>query len=319
MEIAVPHIPVLLDKALDLLQVRRKGIYVDCTTGSGGHSEEILDRLGNTGQLIAVDRDMEAVETVKDRLGLPLKNVHLFHENFKNLPIVLRRLNISEIDGCLLDLGVSSGQLDSPERGFSFRHDGPLDMRMDDRQSTTAANLVNQLSQQRLAEVFAQYGEEKSAQKIASEVVQRRKIAKFRTTQDLAELVAKIKGTGGRIHPATKVFQALRIEVNQELIGLEKFLHQVVEMLALGARLVVISFHSLEDRIVKTTFQKESGKCVCFLPGELCSCPRTEHVRILTKKPVSPTAQEINMNLRSRSAKLRTVEKIQIKKIEKPG
>ncbi len=307
---AVDHMPVLLSEVSEFLRVSKEGVYVDCTQGSGGHSEEILSQLGGTGQLIALDRDQEALDRARERLGSH-SNLQAFHQNFKELPTLLSRMGVEAVDGCLLDLGVSSDQLGSPERGFSFRREGPIDMRMDTRQETTAAQLLNEYSEEELAEIFWRYGEEKSARRIAAAIVEHRKLSKFRTTTDLAQIVEKVKGRGPqRIHPATLVFQALRIEVNQELVGLEEFLQQTISLLAPQGRLVVLSFHSLEDRIVKTVFRKAAGKCVCFLPSEFCDCPRLEQVRILTRKPVTPAPQEIESNPRARSAKLRAVEKI---------
>ena len=309
---AVEHIPVLLSQVLKFLRVRKGGIYVDCTQGLGGHSEEILVQLDGTGQLIALDRDQEALDRARERLGYRFKNLQVFHENFKDLPVLLSRLEVPSMDGCFLDLGVSSHQLDSPERGFSFRLEGPIDMRMDTRQETTAAQLLNQLSEEELGKIFWRYGEEKQARRIAAAIVEHRKLSKFRTTTDLARLVERVKGGAqGRIHPATLVFQALRIEVNQELAGLEEFLQRAISLLAFEGRLVVISFHSGEDRIVKNVFRQEAGKCICFQPAELCSCPRVRKVQILTRKPVMASPTEIESNPRARSAKLRAVEKIQ--------
>ena len=307
--IAVEHLPVLLDEVLKLLQVRKEGIYVDGTLGLGGHSEQILSRLETTGQLIALDWDREALEEASDRLG-GHDNLQLLEENFKNLPQVLDRLQVEALDGCLLDLGVSSLHLDSPERGFSFRQKGPLDMRMDQRAGTTAADLINQLSEEDLADLFRRYGEEKAARRIAAALVEGRGESLIETTPQLAEMIEDVKGPGrGRIHPATQVFQALRIEVNAELAGLEEVLQEVISLLKPGGRLVVISFHSLEDRIVKNVFRKAAGRCVCFRPQELCSCPRIAEVKILTRKPVTPSTREVQENPRSRSAKLRAVEK----------
>jgi 16S rRNA (cytosine1402-N4)-methyltransferase len=309
---AVDHMPVLLAEVSDFLKVRKEGVYVDCTLGSGGHSEEILSQLGGTGQLIALDRDQEALDRARERLGSHSKSLQVFHQNFKELPSLLARLGVGAVDGCLLDLGVSSDQLGSPERGFSFRLEGPIDMRMDTRQEATAAQLLNERSAEELAEIFWRYGEEKSARRIATAIVEHRKSSKFCTTTDLAQVIETVKGRGPhRIHPATLVFQALRIEVNQELVGLEEFLQEAISLLAPQGRLVVISFHSLEDRIVKTIFRKAAGKCVCFRPAEFCDCPRVEQVRILTRKPVTPSPQEIESNPRARSAKMRVVEKIE--------
>ncbi len=310
MDTAVEHLPVLTSESMELLQVKREGVYVDCTVGLGGHTEKILSQLQGTGRLIALDRDPEELEIVRNRLR-GFKNAECYHENFKNLPLVLSQLGIEKIDGCLVDLGVSSYQLALPERGFSFRQEGPLDMRMDRQQKSSATDLVNELSESKLAEIFRQYGEEPAAKKIAVAIVRRRKTAELRTTSQLAALVEQVKGSRrrSRLHAATQVFQALRIEVNQELAALEEFLAVAVVHLSEEARLVVISFHSLEDRLVKTVFKKEAGRCVCFRPAELCICPRKENVQILTKKPVKPSREEIEQNPRARSAKLRAVEK----------
>ena len=305
------HISVLLNESLQLLHVRPGGIYVDCTVGLGGHCEAILSQLEGRGKLIGLDRDGQALEMTRERLQERFENFRLYPENFKSLGRILQSLEIQEIDGCLADLGVSSHQLSSTERGFSFQEDGPLDMRMDQNQKTTAADLINKLPQDRLAEIFFRYGEEKAARKIARIVVEERRSSTFRTTRQLAGLVEQIKGRrfGSRLHPATQVFQALRIEVNQELAGLEEFLHEVIGSLSSGGRFVVISFHSLEDRIVKQAFRKSAGRCVCFQPGELCTCPRVENARILTRKPLVPSDPEVERNPRARSAKLRAVEK----------
>jgi 16S rRNA (cytosine1402-N4)-methyltransferase len=306
----VEHLPVLVDEVLKLLQVREAGVYVDGTLGLGGHSEQILSQLEGTGQLIALDWDGKALKEASDRLGSRHENLQLLQESFKNLPQILNGLQVQALDGCLLDLGVSSFQLDSPQRGFSFRREGPLDMRMDDRGETTAADLIDRLSEKALADLFRRYGEEKAARRIASALVQRRRQVPIRTTTELAQIVQEVKGSGrGRIHPATQVFQALRIEVNSELAELEKVLQEVISLLKPGGRLVVISFHSLEDRIVKNTFRKAAGRCVCFRPQELCGCSQMIEVKILTRKPVIPSAQEVQENPRARSAKLRAVEK----------
>jgi 16S rRNA (cytosine1402-N4)-methyltransferase len=310
--VLVEHRPVLLKESLELLNVRAGGVYVDGTVGLGGHAEEILQRLGKEGRLIGLDRDAAALKRATQRLEGQKAKSEFYNENFKNMPLLLRRLGIERLDGCLLDLGVSSLQLDTTERGFSFREEGPLDMRMDLSQKTTAANLVNELSEEELSGIFREYGEERAARRIASAIVQRRKSMRFRTTTDLATLVEQVKGRlpGSRLHPATLVFQALRIEVNQELKGLEELLGWVIGVLVPGGRLVVISFHSLEDRIVKRVIQKESGKCVCFRPGDLCVCPREERIKVLTRKPIIPSDAEIEANPRARSGKLRAAEKL---------
>ena len=305
------HDPVLYHEVLELLRVRPGRVYVDCTTGLGGHSEGILERLQGSGRLIALDRDSESLQRARTRLDAQFENFSAHHENFENLPSILATLEIQSIDGCLLDLGMSSFQLDSGERGFSFQQEGPLDMRMDRDQVLTAEQLVNELPEERLADILWRYGEEKAARKLAAAIVAQRRRAKLRTTTELAGLVERVKGRprGSRLHPATQVFQALRIAVNQELSGLEQFLTEVVQILKPGGCLVVIAFHSLEDRIVKQTFQREAGKCICRRRPELCDCPRLEQVLILTKKPVTPSASEVQRNPRARSAKLRAVQK----------
>jgi 16S rRNA (cytosine1402-N4)-methyltransferase len=308
----VEHVPVLAQEAIGLLHIQPRGTYVDCTVGMGGHSERILQRLKSGGRLVALDRDKDALEMARTRLSGYLHSLELHHDNFKNLPLILRNLGIHFIDGCLVDLGVSTYQLNASERGFSFREDGPLDMRMDLEQRLKAEDLVNRLSEEELSDIFRRYGEERQARKIASAVVESRMSGKLRSTRELAELIEAVKGgrKGSRIHPATRVFQALRIVVNQELDALDTFLSQTIALLRSGGRLVVISFHSLEDRIVKKTFQIEAGKCICFKPRELCSCPRIENVEILTRKPVKPSPMELAENPKARSAKLRAVERI---------
>jgi len=302
-----------LDEALEFLNIQPDGFYVDCTTGLGGHSKAIAARLKGSGRLIAIDRDEDSLAQARSRLEPFAGRVHFFRENFKNLPLILAHLGIRKIDGCLIDLGVSRYQLTSQNRGFSFREDGPLDMRMDRSQATTAEELVNQLSETELADLFHRFGEEPQARRIAAKIVEYRQARRIRTTAELAQLVADIKGRlrGRRTHPATQVFQALRIEVNQELEHLGRFLEQVISLLKIGGRLVVISFHSLEDRIVKQTFRLSAGVCICFRPVDRCTCPRIKKVAILTKKPVTPSPQESAANPSARSSKLRSVERLE--------
>jgi len=307
----VKHKPVLPKEVIDLLQVKPGGVYADCTIGLGGHSEAILESLAGTGTLIGLDRDHDALVMAEERLKSH-SNFRLLNENFKNLPLVVQRLGLEGLDGCLVDLGVSSLQFDSPDRGFSFRQEGPLDMRMDRRESVRASQLLNQLSESRLTEIFREYGEEKSARRIAAEIVKVRRTSPLHTTSELADLVERVKGRrpGSRIHSATQVFQALRIEVNQELQGLDQFLGETINLLRKGGRLVVISFHSLEDRIVKRVFRQMAGRCTCFRPPHLCACPRVRLVEVLTPRPLGPTPEEIEENPRARSAKLRAVERL---------
>ena len=306
------HDPVLYQEALEFLSVRSGGIYVDCTVGLGGHSEGILERLQGSGQLIGLDRDAESLERARIYLGQRFDNFSLYHENYKNLASVLVTLGIQTIDGCLLDLGMSSYQLDTAERGFSFLQEAPLDMRMDRSQEQTAAQLVNELPEPQLAEIFRRYGEERSARKLAAAIITQRRRARLSTTKELADLVGRVKGRsrGARLHPATQVFQALRIAVNEELSALERFLPAGVQLLQPKGRLVVIAFHSLEDRIVKQTLQKEAGKCICRRPPDLCDCPRLERIGILSRKPVIPSEREVKRNPRARSAKLRAARRL---------
>lgn len=304
------HIPVLLRESLELLAVKPGGVYVDCTLGLGGHAGEILRRLRGEGRLVALDRDRESLDRARSALQPLPGNVSFHHENFRNLPLVLRHLGLDRVDGILVDLGVSRWQLTDPERGFTFQEEGPLDMRMDRTQATTAADLVNQLSPEELTEIFRTYGEEPEARRIAAAIVAERKRHRIRTTRQLAQLVVQAKRRRTQHHPATRVFQALRIAVNQELEGLDGFLMQAVDFLAPGGRLVVISFHSLEDRIVKRTLQLAAGKCICYRPGESCTCSRVPRIRILTRKPWTPGPDELAGNPSARSAKLRAAEKL---------
>ena len=308
--VAARHMPVLLDEAIGLLKVRKGGTYVDGTVGLGGHTARIVESLAGEGRVIAIDRDEEALQEARDRLLSHGSIVSFHHENFRNLPLLLNGLGVGGIDGCLLDLGVSSFQLESAERGFSFRLEGPLDMRQDRRSRTTAADLVNGLPEEELAHIFWRNGEERRSRAIAREIVRQRQEAPLRTTVQLAELVKRVKSarSGRKTHPATRVFQALRIRVNQELEGLGGFLEEVIHLLRPGGRLVVISFHSLEDRIVKTVFRRFAGRCVCFRPAQLCTCPRESKGRILTARPLVPGPRELIENPRSRSARLRAFE-----------
>lgn len=306
------HIPVLLSEAVDLLNVHEGGLYVDGTVGLGGHSQEILRRLEGSGRLIGLDRDADALVQAQERLSWSEGNLQLINEDFRRLPELLPGLGIKALDGLLLDLGVSSLQLDTAERGFSFRLSGPLDMRMDRRSERTAADLIASEDQEELTRIFREYGEERSARRIAQEIVKVRRQRPIRTTDDLASLVEGVKGRrpGQRIHPATQVFQALRIAVNRELSGLGDFLSRAIQLLAPGGRLVVIAFHSLEDRIVKRTFMTEAGRRVSRLPLLGNEEPLQENVKLLTRKPIVPSESETAKNPRARSARLRAVERL---------
>ncbi len=306
----VEHVPVLLNEAIDALAVRPGGTYVDCTVGLGGHAREILRRLDGSGLLIAIDRDPDSLELARRALVERGGHLSLHRDNFKNLPLLLNNLDIASIDGCLVDLGVSRYQLTDPGRGFSIREAGPLDMRMDRNQRTSAADLVQGLNVQELTDLFRRFGEEPEAARIARALVAERRHTRFRSTAELADFIARVKKRRSQLHPATLVFQALRIAVNQELEDLDRFLSRTIQCLEPGGRLVVISFHSLEDRIVKRTFQLEAGKCICFQPGDRCRCPRVRNVEILTRKPVTASGPERESNPSARSAKMRAVERV---------
>lgn len=293
------HVPVLLNEVLEQLDSAREGTYIDGTIGLAGHAVEILKR-NPLASLVGVDVDELALARVKETLEPYADRVRLYQADFRYIPEL--DIDFSGVRGLLLDLGLSSFQLDSPERGFSFNQEGPLDMRMDLRTKTTAFKIVDSYSEPKLAHLFQEYGELRQAKRLAREIVARRKMKKFETTVDLRLVIEQVYHwipQRGKVHPAAKVFQALRIEVNQELQGLGEFLETMAERVTLGARFVVISFHSLEDRIVKHTFARLSG-------GE--GGPAV--VRLLTRKPVTPTEEEMALNSRSKPAKLRAAEKI---------
>ncbi len=286
------HLPVLLGEVVEYLAPRPGAVIVDATIGLGGHSQRLLPLLGTTGHLIGIDQDPEALRVASERLGSPPSLV-LEQANFRELPSVLQDAKRPAIDGLLVDLGVSSLQLGTPKRGFSFQANGPLDMRMDPRNTMTAGQLINYLSEMELADCFFQLGEERYARRIARAVVCERRAAPIDTTMELADIVARaVPRRGGRLHPATRVFQALRVAVNRELEALEHLLRAVPTFIKPGGRVVIIAFHSLEDRLVKQTFR---------------SLATTGPWRLLTKKPVRPSAQEVAANPRSRSARLRAV------------
>lgn len=286
------HQPVMVKEVLDILQPERGGIYVDCTTGEGGHSEAILRRLPPSGTLICIDRDEELLKIAEERLRHLHPNIHFLHSNFSQISSLLAEMNISLVDGFLFDLGLSLRQIESPERGFSFKSEGPLDMRMDKSQSLTAKDLVNSLREKELASLFRELGEEPFADRIASAIVEQRKRKPISSTRELAELVEKVVKRRGRIHPATRVFMALRIAVNKELEELRSALPSAITLLRAGGRLCVLSYHSLEDRIVKQTFKANKDK-----------------LNLLTPKPLRPSREEITINPKARSAKLRAVER----------
>jgi len=303
------HTPVLLQEVLKALQPRAGGVYIDGTVGAGGHAAAILAASAPDGQLFGFDQDRAALQIAGKQLATFGERVHLLHANFKDFGDQVRRYNIPPADGILLDLGVSSMQFEQPARGFSFQQDGPLDMRMNPAAGQPAANLVNQLPQDELANLIYQYGEERHSRRIARAIIKARPV---HTTAELARIIAgAIPARGGkraRIHPATRTFQALRIAVNDELGVLEQVLPQALDHLKPGGRLAVISFHSLEDRIVKQYFKQEAQDCICPPEQPICTCKHKALVTIITKKPITPSSAEIDANPRARSAKLRVVE-----------
>jgi 16S rRNA (cytosine1402-N4)-methyltransferase len=306
------HIPVMAKEVIELLQCKPGGIFVDGTVGLGGHSQAILEKIQPGGLLIGVDRDKESLESAHARLKPFGESCRLFHDNFKNLPLILNNLATNLVDGILIDLGVSSYQLLSPERGFSFQSDAMLDMRMDRSQQWTAADLINNMPEGELADIIYQYGEERYSRRIAAAIVQERQKSPITRCSQLAAIVSRAFKVRGHqaIHPATRTFQALRIAVNEELDGLDELLIEAFGFLKPGGRMAVIAFHSLEDRIVKRTFRKLAGQCICEAPPELCVCPRVEAANLLTSRPITPSSEELAINARSRSARLRALERL---------
>ena len=305
------HVPVLLNECIECLNIKEGGIYVDGTLGGGGHSSCVLKRLNNTGKLIGIDRDSEALAHTSERLK-EYSNVIYVKDNHENIKNILLNLGIDKVDGILLDLGVSSYQLDEPSRGFSYMHDAPLDMRMNKDQEFTAYDVVNKYSEERLAEIFFEYGEEKYSRSIARKIAERRKQKEVNTTFELVDIIKSAipaKARNEKQHPAKRVFQAIRIEVNGELVDLENAIKDAVMSLKDGGRMLVITFHSLEDRIVKKTFENLQGKCTCPSDFPKCICGFESFGKVITKKPIVATNQELENNPRSRSAKLRVFEK----------
>ncbi len=306
------HESVLSDETIHYLDVVENGTYVDATLGLGGHTEKILE-VNESVRVIGIDQDSEAIRLTRKRLKYFAGRIKFAHANFSDLSEVLSDLNVTEIDGIIADLGVSSLQLDSESRGFSFRFDAPLDMRMNpDSEVETAADLLRLLKEEEIANLIYELGEERFSRRIARRIVERRNRGDaVKTTKDLANLVERAvpRKRNRKIHPATKTFQALRIAVNGELEILADFIREGVELLKTGGRLVVITFHSLEDRIVKRTMQSLAGRCFCPPKFPTCVCGKSETGEILTKKPVTPQEEEKDRNPRSRSAKLRAIQK----------
>lgn len=304
------HEPVLLEETLDMLITDPGGTYVDATMGGGGHTRAILGRLNPEGRLISVDRDREAHENAERWAAAYGERLHLVRGNFADLAELLAGLGIAGVDGILVDLGVSSRQLDIGERGFSFMRPGPLDMRMDRTSGPSAADLVATLPEGELARIFREYGEEPQAKRASKAIVAERARRPLDTTEKLAELIEKTLGRKSGKHPATKIFQALRIAVNGELEALEKFLDAAPGLLKAGGRVAVISYHSLEDRMVKTHFRSLEPKCVCPPLNPRCVCGRPGSMESVSRKAVKPSAGETARNPRARSARLRTARKL---------
>ncbi len=307
------HRSVLLEETIKELRIKPDGIYVDGTLGGGGHSFEIASRLGEGGRLIGIDQDEAAVEAAGERLLSFGDKVTIIRNNYQNTRSVLLSLAVSGIDGMLLDLGVSSYQLDTAERGFSYRYDTALDMRMDQRQALTAGDIVNQYEERELFRIIRDYGEDRFAKNIAKHIVRAREIKPIETTGELngiirAAIPARLRAEGG--HPSKRTFQAIRIECNRELEVLEESLEELIELLNPGGRLCIITFHSLEDRIVKNAFRKAESPCTCPPSFPVCVCGRKSKGKVITGKPILPPEEERNENPRSKSAKLRVFEKV---------
>ncbi|WP_039655724.1 16S rRNA (cytosine(1402)-N(4))-methyltransferase RsmH [Clostridium tyrobutyricum] len=305
------HKPVLLEETISALDIKEDGIYVDCTLGGGGHSSEILKRLGQKGRLIGIDQDKDALNAASKRLE-QYKNVTYVHDNFYNIDKILDELDIENVDGVLMDLGVSSYQLDNIERGFSYMRNASLDMRMDTDQSLTAYDVVNKYSLDEIFKIIKNYGEDRFSRRIAKFIVESREKAPIETTFQLVDIIKeavpmRFQNDG---HPAKRTFQAIRIEVNRELSILDRAVEDSVKRIKSGGRLAVITFHSLEDRKIKVKFKNLQNPCTCPPDFPICVCGKVPVIKIITRKPIIPTEDEREKNSRSRSAKLRVVEKI---------
>ena len=307
------HVSVLLFECIEALNIRDGFTYVDCTTGGGGHSLEIAKRLGPNSRLICFDRDKDAIAAAKERLKDYLDKITFVNENFSSLDKIIKEYNIDNLGGVLADLGCSSYQFDTPERGFSYMHDAKLDMRMDTDSPLSAYEIVNEYSEQRLKEIIYDYGEERFAPRIASAICKHRNEKPITTTHQLSEIIKNAIPGAARAdgpHPAKRTFQAIRIEVNGELDAIRPLIDSATANLVSGGRLAVISFHSLEDRIVKQAFKSYLGGCTCPKDFPICVCGRKPVVKEISRKPILPSAEELEINPRSRSAKLRVTEKL---------
>ncbi len=308
------HRPVLLEETIESLKIRPDGIYVDGTLGGAGHASQVCKRLSEKGRFVGIDQDDCALQAAGERLKEFGKNVRIdcVKSNYCQMKSVLENLGIDKVDGILLDIGVSSYQLDNAERGFTYREDAPLDMRMDQSSSFSAKDVVNQYDEMQLYRVIRDYGEEKFAKNIAKHIVAARQEKEIETTGELIEIIkasipAKVRATGG--HPAKRTFQAIRIEVNRELEVLQDSIDEMIDLLNDGGRLCIITFHSLEDRIVKNKFRENEDPCICPKNFPVCVCGRKSRGKVITRKPIVPSEQEVQENKRSKSSKLRVFEK----------
>ena len=304
------HIPVLYYETLDNLVINPDGVYIDCTLGGGSHSEGILERLSDKGLLISIDQDSNAIEYSKKRLEKFGPKWKVFKGNFENIDTIAYMAGVDKVDGILMDIGVSSKQLDDPERGFSYRYDVKLDMRMNIEQKISAYDVVNTYSEEQLSKIIFEYGEERYARKIAKLIVEERKSFPIEKTSDLIALIKRAYPERSSKHPAKKTFQAIRIEVNRELEVLENAMSKAVELLKVGGRLAIITFHSLEDRIVKNKFKDLATACKCPKDIPICVCGGVKKFEIITKKPIIPVDNELKNNNRAHSSKLRILERI---------
>lgn len=307
------HKSVLLFETIDNLNIKPDGIYVDGTLGGGGHSFQILKRLGDGGRLIGIDQDEDALKAAGERLAIFEDKVTTVRSNYCHMKQVLKELGIEKVSGIVLDLGVSSYQLDEPERGFTYREDVPLDMRMDRRNPKTAKNIVNEYSEMELFRIIRDFGEDKFAKNIAKHIVTAREKKEIETTGELIEIIkaaipAKVRATGG--HPAKKTFQAIRIELNAELEVLQNSLDDMIDLLEDGGRICIITFHSLEDRIVKTIYKTNENPCTCPSHFPVCVCGKKPKGKVITRKPIVPSEEELEYNSRAKSSKLRVFERV---------
>ena len=307
------HYSVLLNETIENLNIRPDGIYVDGTLGGGGHSYQILKRLGENGRLIGIDQDADAIQAAGERLAEFGNKATLIRSNYANMKEELHAIGVNGVDGIVLDLGVSSFQLDTPERGFTYREpDAPLDMRMDDRQSQTAKDIVNGYSEMDLYRIIRDYGEDKFAKNIAKHIVKERQKKTIEIAGELTDIIRaaipmKVQVTGG--HPAKRTFQAIRIELNHELEVLSDHLDEMIDLLNPGGRICIITFHSLEDRIVKSNFKRNENPCTCPSDFPVCVCGKVSKGKVITRKPILPSEKELEENSRSKSAKLRVFER----------